>query len=91
MKIPFTIEQFFEVFELYNDYWYPFQFVWLFLSIIGLFMINKKTKFARNYLIGLLSSLWIWSGMAFHWLFFSTINPIAYAFGGLFVLQGLFF
>lgn len=35
--------------------------------------------------------MWIWIGLAYHFAFFTEINKAAYLFGGLFVLQGLFF
>ena len=32
--------------------------------------------------------MWVWTGAAYHGLFFAPINPAALAFGALFVLQG---
>jgi hypothetical protein len=39
--------------------------------------------------LSLLGAMWVWMGMVYQWLFFAPINPAAYAFGGLFVVQGL--
>jgi len=33
----------------------------------------------------------LWMGLVYHLRYFTTINPAAYVFGGLFVLQAIFF
>ncbi|MEX0892509.1 MAG: DUF6064 family protein [Gemmatimonadota bacterium] len=38
-----------------------------------------------------LAVLWGWTGLAYHLLYFTAINPAAYAFGGLFLLQAALF
>ncbi len=35
-----------------------------------------------------LSVMWVWTGIAYHWLYFSAVNRAAHVFGALFVLQG---
>lgn len=46
MKIPFTTEQFFNVFEKYNTVVFPFQMVMLLLAVIILFIFYPwQTKF----------------------------------------------
>ncbi len=37
----------------------------------------------------ILALFWLWMGVVYHLIFFTAINPLAYAFGGLFILQGL--
>jgi len=45
-----------------------------------------------NAIIGMiLSFLWLWMGVVYHILFFSSINPAAYLFGTLFIVQGILF
>jgi hypothetical protein len=36
-----------------------------------------------------LAFLWAWSGIVYHWSFFTTINPAANVFGAVFVLQAV--
>jgi len=36
-----------------------------------------------------LALFWAWMGIAYHWAFFARINPAAYLFGALFVVQGI--
>jgi len=38
---------------------------------------------------GVLALFWAWNGVAYHWGFFARINPAAYLFGAVFVLQGV--
>ena len=90
MKTPFTTEQFFSVFEQYNSGIFPFQLVIFLLGIFSLFIVITE-RTGKNYIIGtLLSFFWIWMGAVYHIIFFSSINPPAYLFGGLFILQGIF-
>jgi len=91
MKMPFTTEQFFSVFENYNASVFPVQLVFLFFGILAVYSTLSE-KSGRNKVIGgLLVLIWIWIGIAYHIIFFASINPAAYVFGGFFILQGLFF
>lgn len=89
MKIPFTIEQFFNVFEKYNLSVFPAQVIILLLALAGIFLLHSE-KPLRNKVIGaFLGLLWIWTGLVYHILFFTGINKAASVFGGLFILQGV--
>ena len=35
--------------------------------------------------------MWLWTGLVYHLIFFTSINKAAFAFGGIFILQALFF
>lgn len=85
--IPFTLEQFLNAFARYNIAVWPAQIVLyaIALSAIGL-AIQRSTDFSRS-ISCLLSVLWLWSGIVYHLIFFSRINPAAYLFGVLFILQ----
>ena len=91
MKTPFTQEQFFGIFEEYNTGTFPFQITLLILGILGVFLIHSKIKNKNSMIGGLLGILWLWSGIVYHMAFFTAINKAAYGFGGIFILQGLFF
>lgn len=91
MNLPFTSEQFFEIFEKYNAFVFPAQIVLLLLGSIGVWLVHSK-KSIKNIFIGIfLALLWMWIGVVYHWYFFTAINKAAYLFGGLFMLQGIFF
>ena len=91
MKTPFTSEQFFEVFEKYNSAVFPFQILLIALGIISIFLIHSKKVIKNKLIAGLLGLFWLWIGIVYHISFFASINKAAYVFGGLFVLQGIFF
>lgn len=92
MKIPFTTEQFFEIIEKYNLAVFPIQLLIILLGIISILLLHSSNKSVKNKLIGsFLGLLWIWIGIAYHLVFFTSINKAAYVFGGIFILQGLLF
>jgi hypothetical protein len=89
MKMPFTTEQFFSVFEQYNHAIFPGQFFILALGILSIVLIQIQ-RTSKNTLIGsILGLLWIWIGAVYHLGFFAQINPAAHLFGAVFILQGL--
>jgi len=91
MKTPFTIVQFFQVFENYNSSVFPFQLLIFLLGLISIILIHSKKEF-KNYLIaGFLAALWLWVGVVYHISFFTSVNNAAYIFGSLFIIQGIFF
>jgi len=87
IKMPCTVEQFFEVFEHYNTTHFPAQIILFFISAYVLFTIYKKESISRwvGYFLGF---LWVWVGSIYHSYYFSTINPLGEIFGQLFILQG---
>jgi hypothetical protein len=89
--IPFTVDQFFEVFERYNVAVWPAQ---LFLYALGILAIGlaiqRKADCSRSVSL-ILTFLWIWMGLVYHLWFFRVINQAALAFAIFFVLQGIFF
>jgi len=90
MKTLFTTEQFFSVFEKYNHAIFPVQIVLILLTILALIAIGSKIKQKDKFVSGILGFLWLWMGIGYHIAFFSGINKVAYGFGLLFILQGLF-
>lgn len=91
MKIPFTTEQFFEIIEKYNLAVFPVQLIAILLGIISVILLHTRNELKNNLIGGFLGILWIWIGIAYHLIHFTEINKAAYFFGGLFVLQGIFF
>lgn len=91
MKIPFTTQQFFEVIEQYNMTVFPAQFIIILLGIASAILLFTRKDIKNKLIGGFLGVLWIWTGIAYHFIFFTEINPAAWVFGGLFILQGLAF
>lgn len=88
LMLPFTRGQFFALFGAYNDAVWPVQIVAYLLGMVMVGMVVRPSR-AGNRLIGMgLALMWAWTGIAYHGLFFSTINKAALLFGVLFVVQG---
>ncbi|MEA5549611.1 DUF6064 family protein [Anabaena cylindrica UHCC 0172] len=91
LGIPFTTEQFFQVFEKYNQTIFPMQFALILVAIASVALVVSRKPFANKTISGLLGFLWLWAGVVYHLTFFTEISPPAYLFGALFVCQGWLF
>ena len=88
MELPYTREQFFEVFGAYNAWLGVWGDVALGASVLAAAMVlaGHHVVFKRVGLL-LLAGLWILMGAGYHIAFFAGINPVAIAFGVAFLLQ----
>jgi len=84
---PFTQEQFLNVFAHYNNTVFPLQIVFVILGIVAVGLAIKKSEFSDKAILLILSFFWFWTGIVYHILFFSSINPLAYAFGVLCIVE----
>lgn len=91
MNIPFTVEQFLDVFGSYNITVWPIQILFIILALSAVFLTVKKRNYSDKVISGILTFLWLWIGVVYHLIFFSDINPAAYAFGGIFIIQAVLF
>ncbi len=91
MKTPFTVEQFFDVFNNYNEAVFPMQAVFYLLSSFVVYLTIKPNSGSEKIVSGVLALLWLWMGIVYHLVFFTAINNAAYLFGAMFVLQGILF
>ena len=91
MQIPFTIKEFLEVFKNYNQSVFPIQIIFYLLVFYGLYLLFKNHKHKNIFLNSLIAFLWLWIGIVYQLIFFTTINKAAYAFGILFIIQGFMF
>ena len=92
MRIPFTTEQFFDVFRQYNEAVWPAQWVLMIgAAVAALAALRSPSPSAGRLTSGILTLLWLWMGAVYHLGFFRRINPAAVFFAILFVSQaGLF-
>src|SRR5688572_33274650 len=89
--IPFTVDQFLNVFERYNNAVWPAQLFLHAIAILAIYLaLQRKADFSRGVNI-ILSIFWIWMGLVYHLWFFSAINRAALVFAAFFVLQGILF
>lgn len=91
MNLPFTTEQFLDVFGLYNTSVWPSQVILILLALAAIFFSAYQSKASSPIISIVLTVLWLWIGIIYHYVFFTSINKAAYGFAVIFVLQGLLF
>lgn len=91
MNLPFTVAQFYEIFSVYNQSVWPAQIVLLGLAIVAALSVVIKRPWSGVAVSAILALLWTWLGLAYHFAFFTQINPMAYAFGAISLIGGLIF
>jgi Family of unknown function (DUF6064) len=91
MALPFSTEQFFEVFRAYHALLWPAPLLLNALALVAVLLVFVRHRAAGAAISAILALLWIWSGAAYHLAFFTRINRLAWVFGGVFVLGGLLF
>jgi Family of unknown function (DUF6064) len=86
--LPFTLEQFFNVFTTYNSAIWPAQIVAYVLGVIVVFALLGPGRTSDRLVSAILGLMWLWTGALYHGVFFSSINKVAFGFGVLFMVQG---
>ena len=87
MSLPFTIEQFLGVFARYNEAVWPMQVVLNALAAVAIGLAVRERRGSNRAIAAILGLLWLWTGVVYHLLYFSTINQAAYLFCVLSVAQ----
>jgi hypothetical protein len=89
--IPFSHQAFLNVFAAYNEaLWPAVVLLWL-ATLVVLMRWARGGERGGRVLSGLLSVHWGWSAIAYHWMFFRSINPAAALFAALFLVQAALF
>lgn len=91
MDLPFTVDQFFSLFETYNRSIWPTQVVAYALGVGLVLLAVQDERYSGRIIAGILGFFWVWMGMVYHVMFFKRINPAAALFGALFIFQGVLF
>ena len=90
MHLPFTFEQFMNIFIAYNTAVWPAQIILNILGISAVVLCLRKVP-PSGIIAGLLAVLWAWTGLVYHMMFFRLINPAATVFGLMCVVQAILF
>ena len=87
MTLPFTPGEFFDVFSAYNRALWPFATaLWIYaLAVVVRFALGRAS--GRSIAV-LLTIEWAWTAVAYHAAFFAPINPAAWLFAFLFLVEG---
>lgn len=91
MNTPFTVEQFLQVFKDYNQAVFPMQIVFYLLGVLAVWQAIKPNPVSDKIISAILAFLWLWMGIVYHLIYFSAINPAAFLFAVIFILQGILF
>jgi uncharacterized membrane protein HdeD (DUF308 family) len=91
MKTPFTLEQFLEVFNNYNQAVFPMHIVFYLISGVAIYLALKPNSKSDKIISSILAFFWFWMGIVYHFIFFTAINQAAYLFGAFFIIQGILF
>jgi len=91
MQLPFSAEQFFGVFRAYNAAVWPIQWLLAALALAAFAAAFVSNPHASRAASAILAVLGLWTGVAYHLVFFSPINPLAYAFAAIAVGGALAF
>ena len=84
--MPFTIDDFLDVFRRYNEAVWPAQWILVILAVVAVLAASRARRLTSAPAV-ILAVLWLWVGIAYHLAFFRVINPAAVAFGALFIVQ----
>ena len=90
MRLPFTQQEFLDVFGAYNSTAWPVVIaLWVVTFAFGVRFVRGQ---ARSVTLSALAAVhWAWSGLVYHALFFTDINPAAWWFAGAFLLEACAF
>jgi Family of unknown function (DUF6064) len=91
VQLPFTREEFFDLFAQYNAaLWPAVAALWIASVLICARLLLSRRPPNRS-ISGLLAVHWGWAAVAYHIAFFTRINPAAWLFAAIFLVQaGLF-
>jgi hypothetical protein len=87
MSLPFTADEFFGVFAMYNQ---RFLLVAVLLLLATLLSVVAAWRDSRGWSRGLgalVAFMWAWNAVAYHAMLFTAINPAAWLFAAIFAIQ----
>ncbi len=87
MPLPFDSDQFLALFAAYNAAIWPAQLLAYLLGLLALAAFLLRAPLRERVILTLLAIMWAWNGIAYHLVFFTSINAAAPAFAILFALQ----
>jgi len=91
MQLPFTKEQFFDLFAAFNmGLWPALLALWVASVVVSVLLLSSRRP-PNRWISALLAAHWAWSALAYHAGFFTRINQAAWVFAALFLLQAAVF
>lgn len=85
--LPFSSEQFLQVFGAFNLAVWPAQIVAYGVAFLVILELVRSGETADRSVAAALATMWLFTGISFHWLYFARINPLADVFAAAFAVQ----
>jgi hypothetical protein len=86
-RLPFTPDQFFEIFAIYNGRFSILVAAWWLASLAIVAAAWSNPPRYSRLATQLLATLWAWNAVAYHAMLFTRINPAAWLFAALFAIE----
>jgi hypothetical protein len=88
MDLPFTEREFFDLFGAYNQaFWPVVAGFWIASAAMTVRLV--RGQITSRGLTRLVAAQWAWTGLVYHGLYFTSINPAAWLFAGLFLAEAI--
>ena len=87
VDVPFTVDDFFDVLAAYNTAMWPAALALWVVSVAVVIRSVRAIEPPHATLSLLLAVHWAWSAVAYHALFFTRVNPAAWLFALLFLVE----
>ena len=91
MNLPFSQQQFLDVFGRYNQDVMPLQLALFLLGLSAFGAMIVRRRDSDRVISAILAGLWLWMGVVYHLLYFREVNPVAAGFGIAFVAGAALF
>jgi hypothetical protein len=83
----FTLAQFLEMISRYNMTFWPLQLVAYGLGAVVVFLAVRISRYSGRIISAILAFFWLWVGLVFNLVYFSSLYPLAIVFVILFVIE----
>jgi hypothetical protein len=88
MQLPFSVDAFLDVFAVYNTRLWPFALgLWAATVVVLIGHVRGADRHLSIWAV--LAVQWAWAAIAYHVVLFSRINPAAWLFGVLFLVEAV--
>jgi hypothetical protein len=91
MSLPFTREQFFDVFARYNEGVMPLQLGLFLLALSAFGAMVVRRRGSDRVVSAILAGLWAWMAIVYHFIYFAPVNPAAPLFAAMFLAAAALF
>jgi hypothetical protein len=68
---------------------WPVQVLLVVLALVATYFSIFRKSYSDKIIVSVVAFLWVWMGIVYHLIYFSSINKAAILFGSLFIIQGL--